>query len=162
DIAESGAHHASYTRNKGDRVDPANSDKLYADIPSLRANFRLQDPRFLTTEEEVGDDTTTQIRSLFPTFVLQQLENSVALPLASPSLHRVLVPSWLLLPTFMSQAAMRGWAARPPGISCRLASAPRGKPTTVSRSATGTSAPRSTVTEMRWSGGMAAMSSPML
>jgi len=34
DIAESGAHHASYTRNKVDRVDPANSDKLYAaDIP---------------------------------------------------------------------------------------------------------------------------------
>ncbi|MBV9377417.1 MAG: Rieske 2Fe-2S domain-containing protein, partial [Alphaproteobacteria bacterium] len=84
DIAESGAHHASYTRNKVDRVNPANSDKLYADIPSLRENFRLKDPHFLTTAEEFGDDTTTQILSLFPNFVLQQIQNCIALRLVLP------------------------------------------------------------------------------
>jgi phenylpropionate dioxygenase-like ring-hydroxylating dioxygenase large terminal subunit len=84
DIAENGAHHASYTRNKVDRVDQATSDQLYADIPSLRENFRLADPGFLAMEEEFGDDTTTQILSLFPNFVLQQIQNSIALRLVLP------------------------------------------------------------------------------
>ena len=84
DIAESGSHHASYTRNKVDRVDQATSDQLYAGIPSLRENFRLADPGFLTMAEEFGDDTTTQIVSLFPNFVLQQIQNSIALRLVLP------------------------------------------------------------------------------
>ncbi|HXC91034.1 MAG TPA: SRPBCC family protein, partial [Stellaceae bacterium] len=84
DIAENGAHHASYTRNKVDRVDAATSDKLYAGIPSLRENFRLAEPGFLSMTEEFGDDTTTQILSLFPNFVLQQIQNSVALRLVLP------------------------------------------------------------------------------
>jgi phenylpropionate dioxygenase-like ring-hydroxylating dioxygenase large terminal subunit len=84
DIAESGAHHASYTRNKVDRVDQATSDRLYAGIPSLRENFRLADPSFLAMAEEFGDDTTTQILSLFPNFVLQQIQNSIALRLVLP------------------------------------------------------------------------------
>ena len=84
DIAENGAHHASYTRNKVDRVDQATSDQLYAGIPSLRENFRLADPRFLAMAEEFGDDTTTQILSLFPNFVLQQIQNSIALRLVLP------------------------------------------------------------------------------
>jgi anthranilate 1,2-dioxygenase large subunit len=84
DIAENGAHHASYTRNKLDRVDQATSDQLYAGIPSLRENFRLADPRFLAMAEEFGDDTTTQILSLFPNFVLQQIQNSIALRLVLP------------------------------------------------------------------------------
>jgi len=84
DIAESGAHHASYTRNRVDRVDQATSDRLYAGIPSLRENFRLADPSFLAMAEEFGDDTTTQILSLFPNFVLQQIQNSIALRLVLP------------------------------------------------------------------------------
>ena len=84
DIAENGAHHASYTRNKVDRVDQATSDQLYAGIPSLRENFRLADPAFLAMAEEFGDDTTTQILSLFPNFVLQQIQNSIALRLVLP------------------------------------------------------------------------------
>src|SRR5580704_5604175 len=83
-VAEGGAHHASYTRNKVDRVDPANSDKLYAGIPSLRENFRLSDPGFLTAADEFGDDTTTQILSVFPNFVLQQIQNCIALRLVLP------------------------------------------------------------------------------
>ena len=84
DIAENGAHHASYTRNKVDRVDPATSDKLYAGMPSMHENFRLADPGFLTSAEEFGDDTTTQILSLFPNFVLQQIQNCIALRLVLP------------------------------------------------------------------------------
>jgi anthranilate 1,2-dioxygenase large subunit len=83
DIAESGGHHASYTRNKVD-IDAAQSDQLYAGIPSLRENFRLADPGFLKTVEEFGDDTTTQILSVFPNFVLQQIQNCIALRLVLP------------------------------------------------------------------------------
>ncbi len=84
DIAESGAHHASYTRNKVDLVDPATSDQLYAGMPSMRENFRLAAPGFLAMTEEFGDDTTTQILSLFPNFVLQQIQNCIALRLVLP------------------------------------------------------------------------------
>jgi anthranilate 1,2-dioxygenase large subunit len=84
DIAENGMHHASYTRNKIDRVGVAASDQLYAGIPSLRENFRLAEPGFLSMIEEFGDDTTTQILSLFPNFVLQQIQNSIALRLVLP------------------------------------------------------------------------------
>ena len=54
--------------NKVDRVDQATSDQLYAGIPSLRENFRLADPGFLTMVEEIGDDTTTQILIALPEF----------------------------------------------------------------------------------------------
>jgi anthranilate 1,2-dioxygenase large subunit len=83
DIAESGGHHASYTRNKSD-PDPAGSDKMYAGMPSMRENFRLADPSFLKSVEEFGDDTTTQILSVFPNFVLQQIQNSIAVRLVLP------------------------------------------------------------------------------
>ncbi|HZU87741.1 MAG TPA: Rieske 2Fe-2S domain-containing protein [Stellaceae bacterium] len=83
DIAESGGHHASYTRNKRD-PDPAGSDRMYAGIPSLREDFRLADPSFLKSVEEFGDDTTTQILSVFPNFVLQQIQNSIAVRLVLP------------------------------------------------------------------------------
>jgi hypothetical protein len=53
-------------------------------MPSMRENFRLADPAFLQMREEFGDDTTTQILSLFPNFVLQQIQNSIALRLVLP------------------------------------------------------------------------------
>ncbi len=84
DIAESGMHHASYNNNRSDRVGAEASDALYAGMPSMRENFRLQEPGFLAMIEEFGDDTTTQILSLFPNFVLQQIQNSIALRLVLP------------------------------------------------------------------------------
>jgi anthranilate 1,2-dioxygenase large subunit len=84
DITDNGMHHASYTRNKIDRVGAAASDALYAGIPSMRENFRLAEPGFLAMKEEFGDDTTTQILSVFPNFVLQQIQNSIALRLVLP------------------------------------------------------------------------------
>jgi anthranilate 1,2-dioxygenase large subunit len=84
DITDNGMHHASYTRNKIDRVGAAASDTLYAGIPSMRENFRLAEPGFLAMKEEFGDDTTTQILSVFPNFVLQQIQNSIALRLVLP------------------------------------------------------------------------------
>lgn len=84
DIAENGMHHASYNNNKSDRVGAAASDEIYAGMPSMRENFRLAEPGFLQMREEFGDTTTTQILSLFPNFVLQQIQNSIALRLVLP------------------------------------------------------------------------------
>jgi len=76
-IADNGAHHISYSRNKVDV--PGADGAAYAGIPSLRENFRLADPRMLESVPEFGDDISVQILSVFPTFVLQQIENCIAL-----------------------------------------------------------------------------------
>jgi anthranilate 1,2-dioxygenase large subunit len=106
DIAESGGHHASYTRNQVDRVDAATSDRLYAEIPSLRRDFRLADPAFLANAEEFGDDTTIQILSLFPNFVLQQIQNSIALRLVLPKGPEETELQWIYLGFDEDDAAM--------------------------------------------------------
>ena len=82
-IAETGGHHASYTYG-AERGDNTASDKAYADIPSLHQDYRLQDPRFLDSVDEIGDGVTLQILSVFPNFVLQQIHNSIAVRLVLP------------------------------------------------------------------------------
>jgi anthranilate 1,2-dioxygenase large subunit len=82
-IAESGAHHASYTYG-GKGAENAASDEAYAGIHSLHEDYRLQDPRFLDSVDEIGDGITLQILSVFPNFVLQQIHNSIALRLVLP------------------------------------------------------------------------------
>jgi anthranilate 1,2-dioxygenase large subunit len=82
-VAEDGKHHFSYTQG-GVVGDQAESDKAYAGIQSLRGDIRLQDPRFLDVVDEVGDGITIQILSVFPNFVLQQINNSLALRLVLP------------------------------------------------------------------------------
>jgi anthranilate 1,2-dioxygenase large subunit len=82
-IAESGAHHASYTYGE-QRGDNAASDQAYSDIHSLHDDYRLKDPRFLESVDEIGDGITLQILSVFPNFVLQQIHNSIAVRLVLP------------------------------------------------------------------------------
>ena len=82
-IAESGAHHASYTYGE-QRGDNATSDKLYGEIHSLKEDYRLQEPGFLDSVDEIGDGVTLQILSVFPNFVLQQISNSIALRFVLP------------------------------------------------------------------------------
>jgi anthranilate 1,2-dioxygenase large subunit len=82
-IGETGGHHASYTIG-GQGGDKGASDKAYSDIHSLREDYRLQDPRFLDTVDEIGDGITLQILAVFPNFVLQQIHNSIALRLVLP------------------------------------------------------------------------------
>ena len=106
DIAESGGHHASYSRNKVDRVGAPTSDRLYAEIPSLRQDFRLADPAFLAGADEFGDDTTIQILSLFPNFVLQQIQNSIALRLVLPKGPAATELQWIYLGFAEDDAAM--------------------------------------------------------
>jgi anthranilate 1,2-dioxygenase large subunit len=82
-IGESGGNHASYTIG-GQRGNKGSSDQAYSDIHSLHEDYRLQDPRFLDTVDEIGDGITLQILSVFPNFVLQQIHNAIALRLVLP------------------------------------------------------------------------------
>jgi anthranilate 1,2-dioxygenase large subunit len=74
-VSEDGGHHVSYSAI--DRA--AERDAEYAG-QNLRSDsqYRLADPSLLQGFEEFGDDTTLQILSVFPTFVLQQIQNAIA------------------------------------------------------------------------------------
>jgi anthranilate 1,2-dioxygenase large subunit len=74
-VSEDGGHHVSYSAI--DRE--AERDASYSE-QNIRSDsgYKLADPSLLEGFSEVGDDTTLQILSTFPAFVLQQIQNSVA------------------------------------------------------------------------------------
>jgi anthranilate 1,2-dioxygenase large subunit len=74
-VSPSGGHHVSYSAIDRD----AERDASYAS-QNIRSDsgYRLADPSLLEGFDEVGDDVTLQILSTFPAFVLQQIQNSVA------------------------------------------------------------------------------------
>lgn len=73
-VDESGGHHVSYAMNL---TGQATSDYDTATLRSKKENYRLADPSMLDGKDEFGDGITLQILSVFPTFVLQQIQNSV-------------------------------------------------------------------------------------
>jgi anthranilate 1,2-dioxygenase large subunit len=105
-IAEGGGNHASYTRGKHQLVSREDSDKLYANIQSMRDGVTLADPRLLDSVEEFGDDVTVQILSVFPNFVLQQINNSIALRLVLPKGPDETELQWIYLGFEDDDAAM--------------------------------------------------------
>ncbi|HEX4247826.1 MAG TPA: Rieske 2Fe-2S domain-containing protein [Pseudonocardia sp.] len=89
-VSPGGGHHVSYSAidrspesgtgsGSGTAADPAADNGGYAD-QGIRSDsgYRLADPSLLDGFAECGDDTTLQILSTFPAFVLQQIQNSVA------------------------------------------------------------------------------------
>ncbi|WP_022724004.1 aromatic ring-hydroxylating dioxygenase subunit alpha [Rhodopseudomonas sp. B29] len=74
-VDESGGHHVSYSA-----IDPeAAKDVDYAkqQIRS-ESEYKLADPTLLQGFDEYHDGVTLQILSVFPTFVLQQIQNAIA------------------------------------------------------------------------------------
>src|SRR5260221_1210876 len=74
-VDESGGHHVSYSA-----IDPdAQKDSEYSK-QQLRSEseYRLADPSLLQGFDEYHDGVTLQILSVFPTFVLQQIQNAIA------------------------------------------------------------------------------------
>ena len=75
-VDESGGHHVSYSM-----IDPAaEKDASYKEqaLRSDNAAYRLKDPSVLAGFKEYGDGITLQILSVFPGFVLQQIQNCLA------------------------------------------------------------------------------------
>src|SRR5882762_6154057 len=75
-VSPDGGHHASYTIDRADdRVSTAYRDQ---GIRSEHQNYRLADPSLLDSVDEYGDGIKLQILTVFPNFVLQQIENCLA------------------------------------------------------------------------------------
>ena len=74
-VDESGGNHVSYSM-----VDPAAADASYKDqgLRTDSQNYRLKDPSLLAGFKEFDDGITLQILSVFPGFVLQQIQNCLA------------------------------------------------------------------------------------
>ncbi|MBC7381242.1 MAG: Rieske 2Fe-2S domain-containing protein [Burkholderiaceae bacterium] len=74
-VDESGGHHVSFSM-----IDKAAADASYKDqgLRSGSEHYRLKDPSVLAGFEEYGDGITLQILSVFPGFVLQQIQNCLA------------------------------------------------------------------------------------
>ena len=74
-VDESGGHHVSYSM-----IDPAAADASYREqgLRSDTDNYRLKDPSLLAGFQEYGDGITLQILSVFPGFILQQIQNCLA------------------------------------------------------------------------------------
>ena len=75
-VSPDGGHHASYTIDRADdRTSTAYRDQ---GIRSEHAGYRLADPSLLDGVDEIGDGVRLQILTVFPAFVLQQIQNSLA------------------------------------------------------------------------------------
>src|SRR4051812_35161120 len=74
-VDESGGHHVSYSM-----IDPAAADSSYREqgLRSDDAQYRLKDPSVLAGFKEYEDGITLQILSVFPGFILQQIQNCLA------------------------------------------------------------------------------------
>ena len=75
-VSPDGGHHASYTIDRADDRDSAAYREQ--NIRSEREGYRLADPRLLDSVDEFGDGIQLQILTVFPNFVLQQIQNCLA------------------------------------------------------------------------------------
>ncbi|HEV2548510.1 MAG TPA: aromatic ring-hydroxylating dioxygenase subunit alpha [Stellaceae bacterium] len=74
-VDESGGHHVSYSKMATDRQ---SAEYDGAVLRAKRDGYRLADPSLIAGYDEFGDGITLQILSVFPGFVLQQIQNSLA------------------------------------------------------------------------------------
>jgi anthranilate 1,2-dioxygenase large subunit len=75
-ISESGGHHVSYSAI--DRGAETKAEYAQERLRSENASYRLADPTLLDGFDEFPDGVTLQILSVFPGFVLQQIQNAIA------------------------------------------------------------------------------------
>ena len=85
-VDETGGHHVSFSM-----IDAAAADASYKEqgLRSDAGQYRLKDASVLAGFEEYGDGITLQILSVFPGFVLQQIQNCLAVRQVLPKdIHR--------------------------------------------------------------------------
>ena len=77
-VSESGGHHVSYSMVDAPQ---AEADKQYQEqgLRSDQEGYKLADPTLLAGFKEFEDGITLQILSVFPGFVLQQIQNCLAI-----------------------------------------------------------------------------------
>ena len=75
-VSPDGGSHSSYTIDKAEDA----TSTAYRDqgIRTEKQDYKLADPRLLDTIDEFGDGIKLQILSVFPSFILQQIHNCLA------------------------------------------------------------------------------------
>jgi phenylpropionate dioxygenase-like ring-hydroxylating dioxygenase large terminal subunit len=94
-ISENGAHHVSWS--KVDHSLKANTEYSSEKIRSDMDGLTLADPTMLESADEFGDGVTLQILSVFPGFVLAQIQNSLAIRQILPTGIDKTVLNWTYL-----------------------------------------------------------------
>lgn len=79
-VSDNGIAHASATRGA-----PPQHDTAYEGMRAADDAFKLVDPSFMNARNEFGDDIQLQILTVFPGFVLQQINNCLAIRQALPT-----------------------------------------------------------------------------
>jgi len=72
-----GLHYYTYTR-RGTEVASADYDDTASTLRSVKSNFRLHDASLLEWSDEFGDGSSTFLLTLFPAFMIQQVQHSLA------------------------------------------------------------------------------------
>ena len=73
-ISDSGWHHLSYTERTDIKDDEIGKEKLR----SKQDSYKLEDTRMMEHKLELGDTVTNSIQTVFPTLVVQQILNCLA------------------------------------------------------------------------------------
>lgn len=75
-VDDSGGNHVSYSM-----IDASLSNDVYdtQKVRSSKDDYKLADPSMLASVDEYGDGVTLQILTVFPGFVLQQIQNAIAI-----------------------------------------------------------------------------------
>ena len=73
-LSDSGWHHLSYTQRESLGDDAIGKEK----VRSLQDQYKLQDTRMMEHKLELGDLVTNSIQTVFPTLVVQQILNALA------------------------------------------------------------------------------------
>jgi anthranilate 1,2-dioxygenase large subunit len=74
-VSENGGNHVSYSKMRTDRQ---SADYDAAEIRAKQEGFALQDMSLLAGRDEFGDGVTLQILTVFPGFIMHQIQNSLA------------------------------------------------------------------------------------
>lgn len=82
ELSESGGHHISWSAMASD--DAAGSEYQAGSLRAMNRDFDLADRRLLETWPEFPDGVTHAIQGIFPTFIVQQVQNALAVRLAVP------------------------------------------------------------------------------
>ena len=91
-VSADGGHHASTTINRPeDRTSTAYREQ---GIRSEREGYRLMDPSLLDGVDEFGDGIQLQILTVFPNFVLQQIQNCLAVRQVLPKGPQAMELHW--------------------------------------------------------------------
>jgi anthranilate 1,2-dioxygenase large subunit/terephthalate 1,2-dioxygenase oxygenase component alpha subunit len=94
-VSPDGGHHASYTVDRPD--DRQSAAYREQGLRSEQEDYRLADPGVIDAVDEFGDGIRLQILTVFPTFVLQQIQNCLAVRQVLPAGPRATDLHWTYL-----------------------------------------------------------------